>query len=291
MSPLMDEETDLGQDYREPIAPPQQTTAAPATFVAPPGRAPILPPASNSGFLSPDEAARQTSMRKLQYAIADLPLAEAEQAVSAALKFQAVRGYQQDLARGVSANEALAKWAPIMFTAPKAGNLAGAASLVRATRPEAEKYMDIGGVGYQMKGGKATPLTPPKPEKKKTIPMVLPADPENPLTGGHITIPLDENDPMVKKAIDRARSGPPPVPPQEPGFVDRLINRFTGRTPPPGPAPSSAPVPAPAPAVTAPSPIRAAKPQTPEEKLAAAKALRQQHPDWSKKQILDAVNQ
>lgn len=282
----MDEDTDLGQDYREPIASPQ-VAPTPARFVAPPGRAPLVPPPSVSGFLSPEEANRQTQMRKLQYAVADLPLAEAEQAVSAALKFQAVRGYQQDLARGVTPNEALAKWAPIMFTAPKAGNLAGAASLVRATRPEAEKYMDIGGVGYQMKGGKATALTPPKPEKKKTIPMVLPADPENPLTGGHITVQLDENDPMVKRTMERARSGPPPAPVQEPGLLERAFNRLTGKTPAPGPAPSSAPE------ITAPtpSPLRTAKPQTPEEKLAAARALRQQHPDWTKKQILDAVNQ
>lgn len=286
------EETDLGEDYREPdVAAPEQVQVAAPPPVAPPGAYPVVPP----GAYDPDAVRQNIQMRKMLNSMGNAPMAEAEQAVATAMKFQAIRGYQRDLAAGTPAHQALAKWAPVMFSQPKAGTLGQAASLVRATTPQ-EKYMDVGGVAYQLEGGKAKALTPPKAVKPKTIPLVLPADPDNPMSGGHITVQLPEDDPLVKKTMDRARSGPPPTPPEPPGVLskigDRVKNFFGGGAAPSVAAPSSAaPAPAPAATVTAPSPARSAKPTTPEEKVAAARALRAEHPDWTKKQILDAVNQ
>lgn len=291
---------DLGQDYREPgpIAAPTSIEPVDVTPIAAPGRVPVAAP--RSPFLTPEEAEQRTVMRRLQYGVADLPLAEAEQAVTTALKFQAIRGYQQDLAKGVSAVDALTKWAPIMFSQPKAATMGQAASLVRAMRPE-DKYMDIGGVGYQMKGGRAYRITPPKTVPEKPIPLVLPADPENPLAGGHVTIPLAKDDPLVQKALKRAREGTPEAPPEETGIVSRIKTAIFGKPSAPTAAPTAPPVVAPAapaaPVVAPPAAATgvpmpaAAKPVTPQQKLDAARALRKQHPDWTKQQILDAVNQ
>lgn len=298
---LDDEEVDQGQDYRQPdvVAPPVQVAAPVA--VAAPGAAPIVPPRFQP---APGYDPQATAMDDRYRAMVNsgTPIAEAEQAVATAMKYQAIRGYQRDLAAGVSASDALAKWAPTMFAGPKQSTLGHAASLVRATRPSPEKYMDVGGVAYQLQGGKATPLTPPKAIKPKTIPLVLPADPDNPMTSGHITLQLDQDDPLVKQALARARQGPVVPPPEPPGLLSRVgagavagvKDLFSGggsspAVPTPTPAPSAqSPVTAPA---AAPSPIRTAKPTTPEEKVAAARVLRKQHPDWTKKQILDAVNQ
>lgn len=276
---------DLGQDYREPpiVAPPVSAPVRPV--ITAPSAPTVAPSAQTSPFLSPADAAQQETMRRLQYQVRDLPLAEAEQAVSTALKFQAIRGYQKDLQNGVSAPEALTRWAPIMFSQPKAGTLGQAASLVRAGTPQ-EKYMDIGGVGYWVKGGKATPLTPPKAPPVKPISLTVPTDPNDPF-GGRVSIPLDKEDPLVKQTLERARRGPPPAEPEPPGLFERIFGRKT-------PAAPAAPAPAVVtpPAVTPPAPpVRpAAKPRTAQEKLDAARELRKQHPDWTKKQILDAVN-
>jgi hypothetical protein len=67
----------------------------------------------------------------------DVPFAQAEAAYHAALRFQAQRQYQQDLASGMAPSEALAKWAPLMFSTPKPQSLSGVASLIRATTPPA----------------------------------------------------------------------------------------------------------------------------------------------------------
>lgn len=263
---------DLGQDYR----PPPDRPPIPMTPVARPGAAAVASP-----FLSPDEAQRQLELRRLRYAIQDAPIEQAEAAVNAALKFQAQRGYRRDLQAGVPAAEALMKWGPSMF-----GSTAGTAgALGRLARPEPEKYMDIGGVGYQMKGGRAIPLTTAKP---KTIPMQVPVDPQNPLTGGHFTVPLDERDPLVVKALERALQGPAAEAVEPPNFWTRLGNKIL----PPSNAPGVAPTTEPAARITAPAPAAPARQAklTPEQKLDAARELRRQHPDWTKKQILDAVN-
>lgn len=290
----MDEtEVDDGQDYREPrgVAVPQ-VQAAPSVPVAPPPSSPIVPPR----FMQYDPQVAEDD--RFRFMInRGLPIEQAEQAVAAAMKYQAIRGYRRDLDNGVPAATAMARWAPAMFSGPKEANLGQAASLVRATAPQQPKFMDVGGVGYQFESGKATPLTPPKAVKPKTIPLVLPADPENPMAGGHVTIQLPEDDPLVRKALERARQGPVPPTPEPPGVLskigDRVKNFFGGGAAPNVAPPQSAntPVSAPAATIAQPIPARAAKPTTPEEKVAAARALRAEHPDWTKKQILDAVNQ
>lgn len=277
-----DETEDLGQDYREPSVVAPVVAAPPRAAVAAPGGTAIAPPPAASPFLSPSQAAQQETMRRLQYQVRDLPLAEAEQAVSTALKFQAIRGYQKDLQAGVTAPEALARWAPIMFSQPKAGTLGQAASMVRAGTPQ-EKYMDIGGVGYQMKDGKAIPLTTKAPTVKP-ITLTVPTDPADPFAG-RVSIPLDKEDPLVKATLERARKGPVPPEVDDRSFFEKLFGRKTA------PAPA-----APAPAVVTPPvaapvrPVAATKPRTAQEKLDAARALRKLHPEWTKQRILDEVN-
>lgn len=53
--------------------------------------------------------------QSIQGAFASMPMREAERAVSAAIQFQGMRGYQQSLQAGESAETALARWAPLMF--------------------------------------------------------------------------------------------------------------------------------------------------------------------------------
>lgn len=145
----------------EPIPAPMQTgramIAAPAEMepagalpisIKGPGGLPISAP-SPTRYLSPEEAADREATRRLQYAVADQPYKDAIQAVEAAMKFQGIRGYQRDLANGMSAAEALAKWAPSMFATKGAASMSGAASLLRATGPGAERIMNVGGQAYR----------------------------------------------------------------------------------------------------------------------------------------------
>ena len=168
---LIDQE-DQDQDYREPtlplgrpqvVAPPMDAPAA--ARVAAPGATPITPPvASPMAPLTPQDAQNRAFWRKLQYDTQDAPIEEAEQAVTAALKFQAIRGYQQDLANGVPSHEALSKWAPMMFKTPPAGAFRG---------PTAPKPMDIGGRGYLYDAATQTmkPLTEGRPVARPRDPF------------------------------------------------------------------------------------------------------------------------
>lgn len=175
----LQDELDLGQDYRAPSEPVRTiqappVVAAPAPVIAAPGGpAPIVAPAITP--LSPQDAANRAMWRRMKYATADLPIDQAEQAVTTALKFQGLRGYQKDIADGKPANEALARWAPIMFSQPKAGTLSGAASMIRAGQGPQNKIMDIGGVGYRYddKTGTMTALTPPKAVAAPKDPTLL----------------------------------------------------------------------------------------------------------------------
>lgn len=75
------------------------------------------------------------------------PAAQAAAAVEAATRDQAIRGYQAD-AKIMPPGEALAKWAPILFSGPKGGNLGQAASFIRATRAPTPRPMNVGGRAY-----------------------------------------------------------------------------------------------------------------------------------------------
>lgn len=180
----IDDQTDLGQDYREPDLPvqgaqpvqPPPAIAPPAPrMVAPPGVSPVAAPAAAP--LAPGQAADNTMWRRLQYAVANQPIDKAEQAVATALKFQAVRGYQRDLQDGKSPTEALTRWAPLMFTQPKTANLGQAASLVRAARPPLPaRPVNAGGVLYRTNpDGSVTPLTQPRVTAPKANPFDLQA--------------------------------------------------------------------------------------------------------------------
>lgn len=143
--------------------PPLPVRAAP---VLPPGTPrgssgmPLPPPPPNLQFTNAAQPTA-TGTGTLQQQIGNLPLDQAMQAYSAALKFQAVRGYQEDLQRGKAPHEALAKWAPMMFTAPKEATLAGAASMMRASQP---MVRNAGGQLFRIgPQGNAMPISPGKP--------------------------------------------------------------------------------------------------------------------------------
>jgi hypothetical protein len=61
------------------------------------------------------QATDQLDPRMMQEAYSKLPIAQAEKAVAAAIRFQGMRGYQEDLRNGVAADQALARHAPMMF--------------------------------------------------------------------------------------------------------------------------------------------------------------------------------
>lgn len=135
------------------IAPPP-----PPAAVAPVAAAPAAPPPVRS-ITAPSPMDVQLQSMRGQFS--NLPMAQANEAVSTALKFQATRGYQNDLQNGMAPAEALAKWAPMMFTAPKSSNLGQAASFIRATRPPIQKPVNVGGTLYNLEpGGQSVSVTP-----------------------------------------------------------------------------------------------------------------------------------
>jgi hypothetical protein len=272
---------ELGQDYRPPdVVAPQGVAPVAQSVVAPPGVAPISPPAYKSPFLSPDEAANRAQMRRVNYAIQDIPLDQAEKAVTAALKFQAQRGYQRDLAGGMQAVDAFTKWGPTMF----GGTATSAAAIGRAAAPTPQRPIIVGGRAFaapdpKTPGAQLTPLTP---EVARSAPRIDPNDPD---VQAHKSM-LGQIAAQQKK-IDSPTTDTPEKRFKEftqlqmmQSASDQLAAKIRAK--------SGAPR-----AQVAPSPIRApqAAPTTPESKLESAKALRKAHPDWSKKQILDAVNQ
>lgn len=76
---------------------------------------------------------------------------DTQKAVAAAMKFQAMRNYQNDVSSGKPPAEALMKWGPLM-------------GLVRpAALPATDRVYNAGGVLYQRDAsGKMVPQTPPK---------------------------------------------------------------------------------------------------------------------------------
>jgi hypothetical protein len=90
------------------------------------------------------------------------PASQAAAAVEAATRDQAMRGYQADIAAGKTPAEALAKWAPMLYTGPKGGNLGQAAGFIRATREVTPRPMNVGGQAwiYDQATRSMQPLTP-----------------------------------------------------------------------------------------------------------------------------------
>lgn len=105
-------------------------------------------------------------MAHMERSLANVPIAQAQAAIAAATQYQAQRGYQKDLENGKDPGEALAKWAPMMFGKTPAA-MGGAASLIKATRPEPKYDFTPGDVAtgrpaaWVQQGGRGKPVTIP----------------------------------------------------------------------------------------------------------------------------------
>lgn len=118
----------------QPLSPPIAAPPPPQNIIM---RGPVTAPNTTPIQLpTQQQAANDFQMRRLSYQTADLPIDQAEAAYHAALRYQGQRQYQQDLQSGMTASEALAKSAPLMFSNPKA-NVGEAAALLRAIAPKA----------------------------------------------------------------------------------------------------------------------------------------------------------
>lgn len=171
----------IALDEGQPVG--AQTMAPPIMLRGPQGpAAPSLaprptppmtaPPPANP--LSPEALANNMNWARLQYQLANTPIGEAEQAVAQALKFQALRQYQNDIAAGMAPDKALAKSAVQMFANPKQSNLGQAASFIRSTTPSAPKLIDVGGMLYrQNPDGSVTALTTGRPARRYNVGGVL----------------------------------------------------------------------------------------------------------------------
>jgi hypothetical protein len=82
------------------------------------------------------------ALREAQGAGAGLPIAQAHQAIAMASKFVASRGYQQDLASNMPADQALAKWGPMLFADHAAALGPAIKSVTPTTPPEAHVLTD-----------------------------------------------------------------------------------------------------------------------------------------------------
>lgn len=126
------------------IMPPAATQPVPAPMPILPPTGGVLPPRPIS---SAEEAQRRIDLVNMSGRARDL--AGVQTAVDSAMHFQAIRGYQDDIAAGKSPAEALAKWAPLMYLGPKSSSLGQAGAFIRGARaPAAPRPQNIGGVAY-----------------------------------------------------------------------------------------------------------------------------------------------
>src|SRR5262249_35794971 len=137
-----------GIDYAPPVAapaaaptPPPGLTVTPVTQM----RGPQPPSDPRADLIRRQTAANNQLWQNLQRKVGNLPIAQAEAAVGAAMRFQGQRQYQMDLGAGVPPAEALARSAPMMFWQPRSASLGQAASFIRATTPTSPKIHNAGG--------------------------------------------------------------------------------------------------------------------------------------------------
>lgn len=159
--PTDTEEQDTEEQDQETM-PVQGPSVVTPPVMAPQGAAPVpvMPPTgprvTAPGGLGP-------MLQQMRIQTKDMPTEQANQAVAAALKFQGMRGYQNDLQAGKSPSEALAKWAPIILSGPKETTMSGMASMIKATSQE-PTFRNASGVLYRIgPDGKAIAITPPRP--------------------------------------------------------------------------------------------------------------------------------
>lgn len=107
-------------------------------MVSPPPVAPTGPTqwVSRAQPVAPPGGVGDMDWDMIERSYGNLPIAEAQKAINAAMQYQAMRGYKSDLESGKPAAEALSRWMPLMIAKPGGGNLAGVASMIRATQPK-----------------------------------------------------------------------------------------------------------------------------------------------------------
>lgn len=153
--------TDTDDQTRQIIA-PQPASIAPsaAPLMVAPGRTPIASP-SGITLPSPAQAQAGEAMRRTQFAVADMPLAQATAAVESAIRFQAQRGYQNDIQGGMAPAEAMAKWGPSLFGST-AGSAAAVSRAAIAARPQSRVLRGPGGQLFRVgQTGQGEAITPP----------------------------------------------------------------------------------------------------------------------------------
>lgn len=167
----LDEEDQIQDEDLQP-APAQQVYLPPTPPpVTPPQLIPPVSPGDLPRSMRPpvQQAPGGFNLELWREQNAQMPIAQAEQAVASAMRFQGIRQYQQDLASGMTAAEALAKSAPLLFGGPKQGNLGQAAAFIKATRPPSVQYRDIGGVLYKIPPGGEPQAITQKPRRLDAI--------------------------------------------------------------------------------------------------------------------------
>ena len=156
--------TDETQDQQSPVivAPPQTSGTTYMGARNGPGAA-VQPGTTGPNAVA---AARYFGARQpgdVQGAMTDaalagnpnLPIEQQSEAVAAATKFQGQRGYQQDLASGMPASQAMAKWGPMLF-AP------GSPGAMQSARMQQPQIRNIGGKLVRiMPDGTAKPINVP----------------------------------------------------------------------------------------------------------------------------------
>lgn len=235
-----------------PVLTPDQQQAAQAQ-VAAMTRSPVAPPAVSgvSGVTAPDLGSG------LLAAFQHLPVQQAIAAYDAASQYQAMRGYQQDLANGMPAYQAAAKWLPILHSK----NPAGMATALRMMRPQTPAPMSQAqALNYQLQRQRLAQAARPK------VPTVkVPLDPSNPF-GASITGPVDS--PEVQQAMKKAEAAQAAAGEKantaQPGLLESARNFLFG-TPTPAAPPAGVTAPPPAAAIARPpvaaTPTPAAPPQ------------------------------
>lgn len=178
--------------------------------------------------------------REIEQAYGNLPIDQAQKAITAAVQFQSQRGFQRDLEAGVDPAQAAMKWAPGMNRA----TLAGIGTMIKAQQAAKQKanWVFTPGKGgapdtYQAPGQK--PMVVNKPETDFRRPMhepgvgifeynpqtktweksvAFPAKPErystkkveiDPTTGEVTSISGDPSDPEIKKLQEDIKAKQP----------------------------------------------------------------------------------
>jgi hypothetical protein len=184
-----------------------------------PQRAPGVPPPNALAWARyrstlPGLSPQQQAENDVREQVAGQPIEQQQQAVQAAVKFQAQRGYQQDLAGGMSASQAMAKWGPMLF-AP------GSPGAMQSARMQQPQYRNVPGVGLVQIG--------PGGQPKVVMPSKQAADTET-VTEKY---PAKEGTPAVQASKGFFGLGAHPAVPEVPAVPEHTVTRKQPRITPP----------------------------------------------------------